>query len=269
MPGTTPPARGPVSAIALMYHALARDAQPEGQDPHYTLPLARFGRQLDLIKQRAGGAGSARDWLQGGDAQPVLLTFDDGHISNHRLAFPALRERGMRADFFVNPALVGQRNFAGWPELREMADAGMSIQSHGYDHVYLTALSEPELRRSLRAARREIEDRIGAPVSLLAPPGGRMPRNLTTVARECGYERVLTSQPGRIRRRDGVAPLPRMAVTAGLDEATLRAWIGGGSRGVLRERVRYGMLAWAKRALGDERYEQVRARALNARKGHA
>lgn len=269
MPGATPLPRGSVSAIALMYHALARDGNPEGQDPHYTLPFERFERQLDLIKRQAGGAGSARDWLQGSDPQPVLLTFDDGHASNHRLAFPALRERGLRADFFVNPALVGQPNFATWPELREMADAGMSIQSHGYDHVYLTSLSETELRRSLRAARREIEDRIGMPVSLLAPPGGRMPPNLATVARECGYGQVLSSQPGRIRRRDGTAPLPRMAVTAGLGDTTLRAWIGAGDRGILRERLRYGVLAWAKRTLGDERYERMRARALNARKGPA
>lgn len=263
-PPPQPTRSGP--AVALMYHAIGEGAAPEGQDPHYTLDCSAFQRQLNFVDAGNGG-GSARDWLAGSHGARVLLTFDDGHISNYQYAFPALATRGMGADFFVNPANVGRPGFASWRQLREMSDAGMSIQSHGYDHVYLTSLGTDALRASLRAAREEISQQIGKPVTLLAPPGGRMPRNLCALARECGYTHVLSSRPGLIAAGATGMVLPRMAVTAATGDAELQSWIAGDSTTVVRERLRYAGLALAKRLLGDARYERARARALAALRG--
>ena len=248
-------------AVALMYHALSQGAVPPGQDPHYTLDEARFRAQLRRI-DAAGGGTCARDWLADAATQRVLLTFDDGHVSNHRIAFPALVEHGMRADFFVNPGNVGKAGYASWQDLREMSDAGMSIQSHGYDHVYLTTLDARTLRDRLRAARERIEDGVGAMVTLLAPPGGRMPQGLAAVARECGYRHVLSSRPGRIAGGSHAHVLPRLSVTTVIDERRFAAWVTGDAMTIAREQVRYGALALAKRLLGDARYERMRAQAL-------
>ncbi len=118
----------------------------------------------------------------------------------------------------------------------------MSIQSHSFSHRYLTALSPAELREELSRSKAEIEQHVGRPVTLLAPPGGRMPRGLGALARELGYRWVLSSQPGAIRRGASGAILPRMAVTAHLDEATLSAWLDGDGRAMLRARMRYAVL---------------------------
>lgn len=245
--------------IALMYHALSGAGSPsEGQDAHYSVTAAQFAAHLAELARRGGGA-SARDWLAGGKPAATLLTFDDGHLSNYTLAAPALLDAGIGADFFVNPGRVGTPGFASWAQLREMADQGLSIQSHGWDHRYFTELTPTELREDLTRSRTEIEDRIGRRVRLLAPPGGRMPERLAETARECGYTHVLSSRPGRIR--DAAAHLlPRMAVTAQLDLATLQAWLDG--RGLSRARLRYAALGLAKRALGDRGYERLRARLL-------
>ena len=246
------------TTIALMYHALwAVSDDTAGADPHYAVALPRFAEQLALCQRIGGGAVSARDWLSG--RAGVILTFDDGHVSNHRLGLPTLQAAGARADFFVNPAQVGTRGFATWPELREMADAGMSIQSHGLDHRhYLTTLSPSRLREELRRARLEIEEKIGQPVTLLAPPGGRAPRDLERVAREVGYAHVFGSNPGTISR-DGRHTHGRFAVTAGLDPCAFESLLRGG-RARLRAQLRHAVLALAKRALGDDRYERTRAR---------
>lgn len=264
MAGNDPAEGNRQRAVALMYHALSRGQVPPGQDPHYVLDEARFREQLQWV-DAAGGACSARDWLDG-ERRPVLLTFDDGHASNYNLAFPALAEDGMRADFFVNPANVGKPGFATWAQLREMSAAGMSIQSHGYDHVYLTTLEPGALRERLHAARTAIEDRVGAAVTLLAPPGGRMPGGLARVARECGYRYVLSSRPGRVFADTGQTVLPRLAVTASLPSSRLRAWIEGYGPSILREQLRYGSLALAKRLLGDSGYERARQMALAGRR---
>jgi peptidoglycan/xylan/chitin deacetylase (PgdA/CDA1 family) len=168
---------------------------------------------------------------------------------------------GGRADFFVNPAQVGTAGFATWADLCEMADAGMSIQSHGLDHGhYLTALSPAQLREELRQARLEIEHHTGRPVTLLAPPGGRCPVGLERIAREVGYTHVLDSRPTAIRRGCGHT-LGRFAVTAGLETSTLESWLRGGSARI-RMQARSMVLGAAKRLLGDRNYERIRQALL-------
>jgi peptidoglycan/xylan/chitin deacetylase (PgdA/CDA1 family) len=249
--------------IALMYHAIGDGGGP-GVDPHYAVTAEKFEQQIALCGRLAGGAVSAREWLAG--RAGTIVTFDDGHASNHHVGLPALLAAGASADFFVNPVQVGTPGFATWAELREMADAGMSIQSHGLDHGhYLTELSPARLREELRRAREEIEQHVGQPVTLLAPAGGRAPAGLEAVAREVGYTHVLNSVPGAIRRGAGNT-LCRMAVTSAMDLATLESWLRGGAA-LRKARVRYTVLALAKRALGDRGYESVRRRLLAAVRG--
>lgn len=245
-----------------MYHAVGVDRGP-GVDPHYAVDLPRFQRHLRVCVRQAGGVIATGDWLQGHAG--AIATFDDGHESNFQVAWPALVEVGGRADFFVNPAQVGTTGFATWAELRQMADAGMSVQSHGLDHShYLTQLSPAQLRAELRQAKLEIEQRVGRPVTLLAPPGGRSPADLQRIAREVGYSHVLNSRPSVIRRGQE-QPLGRFAVTAGLEEATLASWLSGGAAR-LKLQARVAVLDLAKRVLGDRAYERVR-RMLLARGG--
>jgi peptidoglycan/xylan/chitin deacetylase (PgdA/CDA1 family) len=254
------PSQPRASTIALMYHAIG-DGAAANADPHYTVTREHFARQLGLCAREGGAVVSARDWLAG--QAGVILTFDDGDETNHRVAFPLLATAGATADFFVNPAQVGTSGYATWVELRQMAEAGMSIQSHGLDHgVFLTELSPARLLEDLRRARLEIESHVGRPVTLLAPAGGREPAGLGEVALEAGYTRVLNSRPGRVRPDDGPT-LGRLAVTARLDDATLVSWLRGG-RALLVAEARYAALALAKRALGDDVYQRVRHRLLGA-----
>jgi peptidoglycan/xylan/chitin deacetylase (PgdA/CDA1 family) len=255
-------------SIAVMYHALsARAGDDAGADPHYTVDLEQFRQQVAACVRLGGGAVSAREWVAGRDG--VVVTFDDGHASNHRLGLPALLAAGVRADFFVNPAQVGTAGFACWSELREMSDAGMSIQSHGLDHrTYLTALSPARLRDDLRRARLEIEDHVGCPVTLLAPAGGRAPAGLPRIAAEVGYTHVFGSRPAPIRRASvgsfgSFRMLGRFAITAEFDLAVFESLLRGGPART-RAQVRHAILQMAKRALGDGLYERVRETLLGS-----
>jgi len=258
--------------VILMYHGLRRgQAEVVGADPHYTLPAAAFEQQLDALAAAGLRLGCARDLLDEVDARArprVMLTFDDGDLSNFEAALPALAGRGLSADFFVNPARVGRPGFCSWAQLREMAGAGMSIQSHGLTHTYFTALEPDALREDLRVSKAEIEARLGAPVSLLAPPGGRAPQGLVALARMLGYRAVLGSEPGVLGPgRDPDHPLPRLALTHEHGVAQVLAWCREGAAAVEPLQRRYRRLALAKRVLGDRGYEQVRGLALGLLRG--
>lgn len=248
--------------VALMFHALAA-GDLRGQDAHYTLAPRRFAEMLALLVADGHRAISGERWLAG--EHGVVLTFDDGHVSNYSVALPQLIAQGMYADFFINPETIGSPGYLTWNQVRELHQHGMSIQSHGYAHRYLTSYSPAALLASLRASRLEIEERIGAPVRLLAPPGGRLPPDLEATALTCGFEAVFTSRPGFLRHMPERRLFPRMSVTADTSDERISRWAGGSMLAVGGQATRYALLAAAKRVLGDRGYERTRAALL---RGH-
>lgn len=242
----------------MMYHALSDRGDVPGADAHYTVEMARFREQIDLVRGCGKRIVSVRQALnQGMSVESVALTFDDGHISNWS-AVEELVSRGGSADFFVNPGRVGSTNYLGWSQLREMVSAGMSIQSHGYSHRYLDELKLDEATNELRASKLEIEDRLGTPVTLLAPPGGRFTRQVREIAQRLGYEAMCVSVPGRLSAKVDVWSIPRFAVLSTTPMEQWRRWVNGDRHEVARQRARYAILFGFKQALGNRRYEALR-----------
>lgn len=77
-----------------------------------------------------------------------------------RILLDLLAERGMRGTFFV----------LGWiahhhPRIvREIADAGHEVASHGWGHERVTTLTPDQFRTSIRDSKRALEDLTGKPV---------------------------------------------------------------------------------------------------------
>ena len=255
-----------MKAAVLMYHAIPqRRKDLENADPHYAVEAEVFRCHLQRAAVRGLTVRSVRDWraatpdkLQGA----VALTFDDGHESNFFHAFPLLQAQGATADFFVNPSVVGSKGFVTWAALREMADHGMSIQSHGYTHRYFDELSRDEVRRELYESKAMLEDRLGRPVSLFAPPGGRITPVVMNLAWELGYEAVCTSRPGCWDGRRGDREIPRLAVRAATAAPVVEDWMAGRAAAVAVQAARYRLARWAKQALGNRRYDALRSSLL-------
>lgn len=248
----------------LMYHALA-DASGacEHADPHYAVTGADFDRQLALMGEAGARPSNVGEVLDGkAPAGAIALTFDDGHESNAAAAERILAAGGS-ADFFVNPARVGTPGHLGWAALSDLARAGISIQSHGLTHRYFNELDEAELERELAESKARIEERLGRPVTLLAPPGGRMTARVEPLAERAGYRALCCSRAGVWNvRRDSRWDIPRLAVLRGTSDAQMRRWIRQDPIELLRMGMRHHALAGAKRLLGNRGYERLRARLL-------
>jgi peptidoglycan/xylan/chitin deacetylase (PgdA/CDA1 family)/uncharacterized membrane protein YbhN (UPF0104 family) len=126
---------------------------------------------------------------RGRTEQPLAaITFDDGPSPEHTPPIlDALRERGVRATFFV----LG-RNVRAHPEIvKRIVDDGHELASHGDDHSILTFQGPQSLAHQLRSLETAVEGATGAPPSPLfrAPHGFRSPF-LTTVAGRLGYRVV-------------------------------------------------------------------------------
>lgn len=267
------PADPAARVLVLMYHAVPGQASgglPARADPHYSVELGRFRAQLDLMLRRGKRPTSVRDLL-GSRAQgravddAVAVTFDDGHLSNFD-AFAEIASRGGTADLFVNPSTVGQRGFLSWTQLRELARAGASIQSHSEHHVFLDELPTASVRREMETSSRHIADEIGTRPSLFAPPNGRLPGGGVQLALEAGYQAVCSSRVGLWLPGSG-PEVPRVAVLASTSEHQLRGWIRQDRMTVWTGVTRAAVLRGGKRMLGNHRYQRWRERLLRLQGG--
>jgi peptidoglycan/xylan/chitin deacetylase (PgdA/CDA1 family) len=252
----------------LMYHAIPDQAQAEaGVDPHYSVLRDQFARHLELIAESGGRPASVRaildEQVAGRSVQGwVGVTFDDAHRSNHAAA-AMLRDVGGSADFFVNPSTVGTGNFCSWAQLREMADWGMSIQSHGMHHRFLDELTPVDVEMELGRSKDIIEQELGRAVTLYAPAGGRQAPGMDALAQRLGYERICSSRVG-LWGDEGGGPreVPRLAVLMGTGLPQLRRWVRQSALEMAWQRGRYGALRKAKRLLGNGVYVRLRGALL-------
>lgn len=260
----------------LMYHSV-RDANGRRDhvaDPVYTIDARQFADHLDrLVNTRlpvttiSDLAGESPETGHGsGNTLPtrhaVVLTFNDGLASHLDTVLHMLWERNMPGEFFVHPANVGRAGYLSWNELRGMASAGMSIQSHGYSRRYLTDLDDASVANELLRSKKVIEDRVGEAVSVFAAPGGRVNHFIATLARRVGYKAVCGSRPGQWRRHSRKVVIPRIAVRASTSGDEISSWLSDRPLALTALAGRYRVLQAARWALGNETYDHLRQRYL-------
>jgi peptidoglycan/xylan/chitin deacetylase (PgdA/CDA1 family) len=135
-------------------------------------------------------------------SRPIVLTFDDGHKSHYRFVLPLLKKYGFSATFFIYTAVIAEASAEQltWDELREMAAAGMDIESHSMTHTYLSKQRPNEaysaylqrLDQELIGSRELLQNRLGRPVELLAYPYGWFNKSVEIMAVKAGYRGLFT-----------------------------------------------------------------------------
>ena len=151
----------------------------------------------------------------------VRLSFDDGNQSDVDCALPALRERGLTADFFVVAGRLGQPGSLDDDAVRELRTHGMGIGTHGMWHRSWRGMDERERAEEFVTARARLAGLTGVPVDAAACPRGQYDRRVLSDLRALGYRRVYTSD--RRPARAGAWLQPRFSVRRDDTPATVRA----------------------------------------------
>lgn len=246
----------PDSSVVYMFHAIGDILSGDIADKHYGFSEEKF---RELI-QATGSVTSLSDRINGKNKLRSVCTFDDGHLSNYKAAI-FMAENGFgSADFFVNPAMVGKANFMDWQQLAEISKAGMSVQSHSYEHVYLSDLDEEAQYQQLYRSRTVIEDKLGRAVSIIAPPGGRFNTATQRAAKRAGYQTLAGSVPGRWH--GDISYVKRVPVMQSNSITQLLSCLQPVSPHLLKLQAKYYAMFVAKKALGNGAYDVLRKRVL-------
>jgi peptidoglycan/xylan/chitin deacetylase (PgdA/CDA1 family) len=188
MPSTQEPSQ---DLFWLNFHGLGKPGRelPPGEDEYWIEP-GFFGQILDAVKDRPD----------------VQITFDDSNESDYTLALPLLKERKMKARFFVVAKRIGEKGSLSAEQIRSLCAEGMLVENHGMLHRNWKELGHAELEEELIAAREIIGRVTGLPVNEAACPFGGYNRRVLGMLRRAGYQKVYTSDRGMARASDWIQP---------------------------------------------------------------
>ena len=103
----------------------------------------------------------------------AIITFDDSQISNYSIAFPILKQFGFYGEFFLATQFIGKgKDAIEKSHIREMAEEGMSIQSHTHSHRFLNNLNQNQIYNELTTSKNKLQEITGKVVNHLSCPGG-------------------------------------------------------------------------------------------------
>ncbi len=187
----------------LVYHGV-RDTLPSEAAAvrHYNVSPATLFRQLEFLKWNGYTPITFHDLVLALDERtvlpqkPVIITFDDGWQDQYQNAFPELKELGLSATFFIFTNGIDKNHFMTWPELKEMAAAGMTIGSHTVSHPYLPNLPLDAAIKEITDSKGILEAGLGETVSVFAYPFGHYNDALVAAVKAAGYEAARSTYPG-------------------------------------------------------------------------
>lgn len=167
------------------------------------------------------------------------ITFDDSNMSDHDIALPALQARGLTARFFVLTGRIGQAGSLDADHIRALRDAGMTIGSHGVDHLAWSDLTSPALEAELAQSKAALEAICGRPVTEAGIPFGRYHAGVLRHLRRAGYTVAWSSDGGRFSDQSFLRP--RTSVRGDMTEAALSQALTGDLPPVRQVRRALGM----------------------------
>ncbi|EGL82038.1 polysaccharide deacetylase [Caldalkalibacillus thermarum TA2.A1] len=221
----------------LMYHHFDKTISNS-----VTVSPERFREQLEYLKKE--GYETINDWdlllFHQGEKElpekPVMITIDDGYLSNYEYAYPILKDLEMKATIFVVASARGQTpghipHFS-WEQAREMYESGfIEIQNHSYDGHYkvmqdggevpvLLARLENEseedylerIKNDFLRSKELIEMHVGNKVISFAYPYGAFDDTLEQIALETGHHLLFTVRPGVHNEKESTLQIKRINV---------------------------------------------------------
>ncbi len=163
------------------------------------LPTEAFLRQVYFLRRhyQIVSLSEAAKLLRSGSVREptVVLTFDDGYEDNFINLRAVAEEVGAPVVLFVSTQIVtkhkefthdlqmGQTEFRAltWEQIRYWSDDAAEFHSHTCSHYDCGSTDPAALEKEIVESKRELESRLGKPVTAFAFPFGK-PENMSTLA---------------------------------------------------------------------------------------
>lgn len=216
----------------LMYHVIAPSPAGAKYAGLWVSPDA-FRAQVDALARAGYTAVTLDQVLDAWDGKPalppkpVVLTFDDGYLSQGKDAGAILAQRGWPGVLYLAWHNLGTPGGITRTRVQAMLKAGWEIDAHTIDHRDLTTLGAADLREEVAGSRQKIRQAFGVPVNGFCYPAGRFDPAVEQAVRDAGYRSATTELPGRATPSQDRFALSRIRVSAGDSPGAVLARVRG------------------------------------------
>lgn len=222
----------------LCYHNVATEEEkakyPEESD--WIITVENFEEQLQYLQKHGYKTLTTKefyDWKQGKIELPyksVLITFDDGFLSNLHYAFPLLKKYNMNATVFVAGEFIESSNEENWTgnvktyikkeKLGKIKEEYPNIEicSHSYMLHKQGAINQEKdvLKKDIENFNNKIQK-----TTVYAYPFGQYNDNMIEMLKEENYELAFRYGPTskeyrKASRKDSNYEIPRLNVSHGM-----------------------------------------------------
>lgn len=191
------PYTGPVPI--LEYHAIQPPVSGAAY-PELFVPQADFESQMKWLDEHGYEGVTLNQvedaWYKHGELprKPVVLTFDDGYLSQFVAAFPALDHYGWPGVI----DLVAKGSDLPNADVQKMLDAdpAWELASHTINHLDLTTLDASQLHTEVARSRQVLQKRFGVRVDNFCYPSGRYDNTVIDAVASAGYRGATSEVPG-------------------------------------------------------------------------
>jgi len=153
--------------------------------------------------------------------RPVVLTFDDGYLSQYRTAARTLRARGWPGVLNLQVDRLGAPGGLTRAQVRRMLADGWELGAHTLSHPDLTAVGPRRVRRELAGSREAIRREFGVTTNFFCFPYGRYDAAVKAAVRRAGYLAATTTRRGLASPQGDRFALPRISVSPRTKPAAL------------------------------------------------
>ncbi len=210
----------------LMYHNVTTDLSLIHRDATLHITPQTLEEHFAALKEAGYNTISLDEYFayRNGKGKlpqnPVLITFDDGYISNYEYAYPLLKKYDLKATIFIIASRVGatdtEFHHFTWSEAVEMENSGhVEIESHSYSHPDFSTLTYAQTVLEMRLAKYMIETNMNKECRFFAYPYGKMNPSSTFVASQAGYKAVCVGRDVNANlASENLFELPRHTICA-------------------------------------------------------
>jgi peptidoglycan/xylan/chitin deacetylase (PgdA/CDA1 family) len=117
----------------------------------------------------------------------VVLTFDDGNISDLTTTSPILKRHGFGATFYITSGWVGKPGRLNWEQVKKLHDQGFEIGNHSASHPNMLHISEDEIREQIISFDEACAEHGIPKATSFAYPGGHHDRRMVRALAAQGY----------------------------------------------------------------------------------
>jgi peptidoglycan/xylan/chitin deacetylase (PgdA/CDA1 family) len=200
----------------LMYHVVSA-APASAHYPDLYVRPGDFAAEMDWLARHGYHAVTLQRvydaWTKGTDlpAHPVVVTFDDGYLSQYTRAFPVLRAHHWPGVLnlevnFLQP-VGGMRPW----RVRKLIAAGWEIDAHTLTHPDLTTLDDARLWKEVDGSRVALRHMFHVPVDFFCYPAGRYNAHVIAAVKRAGFLGATTTNYG-LARPPGLYTLDRIRI---------------------------------------------------------